>query len=414
MNPASYATTTRQFHAKPKYGNGTIIALGLTIILLFAYSQGAFSQYGFKPGAITGPGSGATCTASTGNTYTIQSAGYQCGTGLTLALQVSDPLAGSGLNAPVNTLYQGTTQIDTCTGSSTGGCNSALTNYQTGMQVWDKIALSNYPTIYVPIVVPPIPVSATLATSVNIPLYDYQIGAMSMTVIGSGGTSIASGQVYWWAADTLTQVTLSTTLTETSNNKGWISTYDFIDGVMNNLVLEISDGGGASSNSQYLTVSGPEYTYKAGVTNYWQYVLPDGRANQVNVQTGTSPGAAWSSAQYFPTGGFGQGSYAVPTSGPLITGGSSNGPAAGSTGLSGASTCQLISTTNYGCSLSFQTTVGKGNLAAGQQIILTYKLWENYDQNYFAKSGGTANPVSGQPTAANIGSSSTFTIKFNG
>ncbi len=169
--------------------------------------------------------------------------------------------------------------------------------------------------------------------------------------------------------------TITTTLSETAANSGWKASYDPTNLLNNYLVVQIDDGSGASSGTQYASITGLPRLIKSGTTTYYQVICPDGL-----IGSGVS-GSAFKVVANSMSGGTADG---------VCTGSLSTITIGGST---------------VGGSASFQWTVGVGSLTAGNLETFTIKVMDYYDPSYFTANGN------GGPNAAQLGSS--FVLKFN-
>ena len=154
-------------------------------------------------------------------------------------------------------------------------------------------------------------------------------------------------------------------------------------------LAQFSDGGGASSNTQYVTLGGVQYQSKQGTTNYWQMVLPDGV---------TQPGCALSTSSCTPR----DTTNTVPVAW-IVNPSQQISLGAGTT--TGSLTQYNQGTTTTGGSTTFSITVNKNSLTGANTLTLTLKLQQMYDPVYFGQFGN------GGPNVAQLGSSFTTIIR---
>ena len=329
-----------------------------------------------------------------GGTY-IPPTGYSCYQ-YQLAYQLLDPFANGGIAATV-LVYNanGVNTGDSVTTSSAGSGTSA-NKYSAGTPLLLKITAANYiggttGGYWQPIIVPPYPTTSNIPATILVPLYDTKVNAYTITMtVTPSGSSFSSGQTYSFVATQQSQVTFQYTISANNNNQGWVNSNDPVNKVNQLLVAEFSDGGGASSNTQYVSIGGTHYQSKQGTTNYWQMVLPDG-VNQPGCSlVGASCTARDSATSTTPV------AWTINPSQQISIG-------AGT--VTGSLTQYNAGTQTTGGSVTFSITVNKNSLTGANTLTLTLKLQQMYDPVFFGQYGN------GGTNVAQLGTSFTTVIR---
>jgi hypothetical protein len=336
-------------------------ALGILIIFLFV----AFTPSGQKLSGLGG-------TGSTGPTTGISA-------DLPIAWQCYDALTGSNCGAVTISVFLGTASApaETLVASASGSATSGHA-YQTGTALTVEVSGNGKVTEFLPFTVPP--VSSTSQTTNPVTLYAITLGSWTQSLTGTNGaTTFVSGSQYALSTFTGSSTTITDSITESTNNAGYKNSYDIVNLINQYFVVRVDDGGGASSGSQYLALSGLANNVKVGNTNYYFEVCPDGLIS-------------------------GFGTTQVSSGNYISVGGNSFGSSSGCTG-SGLS-LQTVGTTTSGGAVAFSFTVKQGSLTTGNVETLSFKMFYYTDPAYFAANGGNMGPNAVQ-------TGSTFTIKFN-
>lgn len=317
--------------------------------------------------------------------------GWLCTT-LPLKLSLNDPLPSSG-----NAIASATIRIidplslGTRESPATGSDGTVTTSnvFTTGESFVCYSAPTNFVTMYQPCFVPPIASTAAQVTSINVPLYDIRLGVYSTSASVTGGTTWTSTfSSYSFANTALDQIVASFTETETTNNAGYISTYNIVDKVNLLMCVEFNDGAAATA-----TFDGYQYYVKVGTTSYYIYCFADGFSTISNNWALKTSGITSTFAKDLT------GRYVseAPDQSQVFT---HNGITA-----SGSSSMQLAGNTAIGGSVTFQLTMNKGSMTAGGTVTLQHKLYRYYDPVYFLAFGN------GGPAAAQVGSTLTITLR---
>jgi hypothetical protein len=299
-----------------------------------------------------------------------------------MELQCYIALVGTNCGAATLQIYQGSSSLSLETDTASAGGLFTTGTYPSGTALTLKISGATCSTTcvteYLPFTVPQMdPGSAISSTYNNVNVYDVVLGAWTITNAGSGGTTFTSGGTYYISQFSGNTVTVTTTLSETTTNAGYKSSYDVTNLLNLYFILQISDGAGASSSTQYATFTGAAHTSKSGNTNYYFWACPDGLSGQGYAATGGAFGLAQQ--------GQSAGSADASCAGAL-----SQHPApVGTNAYAGGSTAT-------------QWTLGLGSLTTGNKETFSIATYEYADWAYFAANGNLG------PNAAQVGS--TFTI----
>ncbi|MDE1854413.1 MAG: hypothetical protein KGI38_11800 [Thaumarchaeota archaeon] len=353
-----------------------IAGIGLVAYLIFV--PGAIGTItGFFSGLnISGAGGGAVAGAQPGK----------------IAIQVNDPLAGSGNNAPTLAIYPqssvvvggvtyGPSQIIESPTVTSAGVATTAAFYPPGAQLIGKLTLSNYETEYWKFTYPGASASQVQGGQwPTVILYQPKLATITISLTdGSGNTYASAGNdINFTNSGACTSgnnclgvssTTLTVTITNTVANTGYISTFDPQNNV--NWCLAGSFKEGTSGSPNKATYSGMPVGFTVGSQRFY--------ATNLN-------------------GGFGS----VPAGAnftPQNSGCNTNNIS------SGGLTEQTVGTTTNGGSLSFKFTAGVGSLTHGNTIVDSIQVWEYADLTYAAANSGVFSP-----SAVQLGSTFTFTL----
>ena len=269
-----------------------------------------------------------------------------------------DGLAGTALNAPTIAVRTGVspyTQQSSAAASSSGVLTTGA-SYTTGTAL--KIVTSGASTSQnqIDFTVPPMTCGDN-ATNNVVALYAITLGAWTTTMTGTGGTTLSTGKQYLITAFAGNSVDITFTLSETTSNAGYKTSFDYVNGVWNYFVFEMSTAGTA------LGIDGFPKTALKGSTSYYFAICPDGI-------TGQGFGSQGGTGAYTAQTGTGQ-SKGVTTNNCV-----------------GSLSSQTVGTTNYGGTAAVKFTVKQGSQAKGDAAqTLTFKNWRYADvDNYITKN----------------------------
>lgn len=341
--------------------------LGLIFILFFT-SVGTNLQSGINDNI---PG---------GQQQTTQTSGL-VSVSKTIQLTGFDSNAGSNCGAVTINLYDPASRnlLESLTASSAGVATSGNT-YDTGDNIVVRISGNSKVTQYFPMTVPAMDYGSSIASSTNnVAIYCVTLGAWTMTNTGTGGTTFTSGTTYLIDAFTGGSVTITTTLSETTANAGYVSTKDIINpyvvgGVQQELyqyfVIRMTTTGTS------LTINGWPRSVLFGSTTTKTVICPDGLS-----------GMGYDSA------------YTVV----------SNAQSQGirDTQCTGALSLKTIGNTNYGGAVTFVWSVADGALGSGSTQLLTLGMFYYYDPAYLKENND------GGPNDTQSGSDFTITFLSN-
>jgi len=199
---------------------------------------------------------------------------------------LTDPLGGAAIPS-ANIYIYGSDRVlkETLVTDSTGIKTSALP-YRSGEVIYVKVAKEGYVTRWFTIVVPKMTrVDAQSLTSNFIALQTYNLGTYTIKATDQFGNSYNSGGTLNFTTLGANTVSVTFSIYNTEDNSGYISSYDFLNGINLNAVLLTSTGGSA------VTVSGAGNSVVRGTTTYWITVLSDdGLTRQLVGQTYVKPG----------------------------------------------------------------------------------------------------------------------------
>ena len=243
-------------------------------------------------------------------------------------------------------------------------------------------------TLYQPFVVPPNPSGNTGLTTIQVPLFNFLLGGWTGTafwqVTGSGGTTFSDNVQYFWAQfPSTTSTTISVSITEPTNNRGYKTSYDILNALTQYLVIEASDAASATE-----TIPKSQFFNKVGTTSYWQWIMTDG----LTPSYGDGPSV---------------GNMPVDSTGRLVPWLVKNQDLTinGAT-VTGSATLQIVGNTSVGGTNTLTFVLDKGSLGSGSSATITLKLYKYYSPYYFAVHGN------GGPNAAQVGDS--FRLKIMG
>jgi hypothetical protein len=240
-----------------------------------------------------------------------------------LKIFVQDALGGGPIaSATVNVYNMNHVRIDNATTGSDGTATTG-NSYTSGTQLILNVSKSSDMNEFVTITVPQMtPADAQAQTTNPVTVGEYVIGTGALTVVNTAnGTSLHTG--YWmnFTTDSVTQYTVTVTLTNTVDNTGWLTSYDPLDGVNQGLITKIY------SSSTGLAVTGDISTVvNRGGVNYFFHPIQDSQFDKQKVGT------------TYPT---------------------------------------------YQGTSTFTITINKGSLAAGSSETLTIDIREYFDPAYF-------------------------------
>jgi hypothetical protein len=196
--------------------------------------------------------------------------------------------------------------------------------YSSDTILYVKVSKTGYVTRWVQVVVPKMtPSDAQSLTTNYIPLQTINLGTYTIKVTDQFGNSYTSGGSLNFTALGATTVSVTITIYNTEDNSGYISSYDYLNGIDLNAVLLSSTSGSS------VTVTGAGSSVMRGTTTYWISVLnDDGLTRQLVGNQYVKPGVT-----------------------------------------------------------SVTITFGKGSLAAGSTQAFTFNLQDYFDQSYFTTNG---------------------------
>lgn len=203
-----------------------------------------------------------------------------------LKFSLTDPLAGAAIGS-ANIYIYGPDKVlrETLTTASDGTVVSALP-YASDTTIYVKVVKSGYVTRWFTITVPKMtPADAESLTSNYIALQTVNLGTYTIKAVDQFGNTYASGGSLNFTALGASTVSVTFTIYNTEDNSGYVSSYDFINGINLNAVFQTSTGGSS------VVVNGAGNSVQRGTTTYWLTVLSDdGLTRQIIGQTYVKPG----------------------------------------------------------------------------------------------------------------------------
>ena len=333
----------------------TWIAIGAVVIILLAVT-----------GYISLPNASVSNVQTTGAKGVVVTKPLQLG--------CVDPVAAANCGAVTVTLNAGSSNnvLETLTATSSGVATST-NSYTSGTQLNVRVSGNSKANQYLPFTVP---TAYTTDTNIVATIYAVTLGAWTQVFTGTGGTTFTSSttQNHGLNGFSGNTVTITVSISETTNNAGIKSSYD-----VNNLLnlywlIQIDDGGGAATSTLYATVNGLPNLSKVGNTNYYFVVCPDGLSGS-----------------------------GIGTPYKVVTGSQSAGSF--SSICSGSLTLQTIGNQVFGGSAGFSFSIAVGSLTTSVETF-QFKMYYYSDPAYFVTNGNLG------PSATQSGS--TFTIRFTG
>lgn len=265
---------------------------------------------------------------------------------------------------------QGAVQLESLTTGSDGTVTSGG-SFKTGETLWVEVTSSGDVNIRaMKVIVPGMTPSDAQSLTVNsINIYGVQLGDWSWDFIATGGSELSDGGAYLIAQFAGSTATLSVTISETSDNEGYVSHYDPIYKINRYMVLQVIQRGTS------LDISGLPNQITKGTTVYYHATLPDGlQGGFVGTGFDVSP-----NSQSFGTK---------------------------DTVCSGSLSQRVVGTTVYGGTASCSFTIKAGSLTTGQTEDVDFLLFAYADVDYYTKTNSLG------PDAAQQGS--TFDTTWRG
>lgn len=264
---------------------------------------------------------------------------------------------------------QGAVQLESLTTGSDGTIASGG-SYKTSDTLWVEITSSGDVNSFIKVVVPGMSSSDSQSLTVNsINIYGIQLGDYSLDLIATGGSELTDGGAYLISQFAGSSASITITISETSNNEGYVSHYDPIYKINRYMVMQIIQRGTS------LDISGLPNQLVKGSTVYYHATLPDGlQGSPVGTGYDVAP-----NAQSFGTK-------------DTIT--------------SGSVSQRVVGTTVYGGSASFSFTIKAGSLTAGSTEDVDFLIWAYADAEYYSRTNSLG------PDAAQQGS--TFDTTWRG
>ena len=286
---------------------------------------------------------------------------------------LQDALGGSAMASATIQMYretsQGAVQLESLTTASDGTIVSGG-SFKTGETIWVEITSSGDVNGFIRVIVPGMTSADAQSLTVNsINIYGIQLGDWSLDITATGGSELTDGGAYLISQFSGSSATVTVTVSETSNNEGYVSHYDPIYKINRYMVMQIIQRGTS------LDISGLPNKLVKGSTVYYHVTLPDGL-------TGSPVGTGYDvqpNSQSFGT----KDSIA-----------------------SGSVSQRVVGSTVYGGVATFSFTIKAGSLTAGSTEDVDFLLYAYADQDYYSRTNSLG------PDAAQQGS--TFDLTFRG
>lgn len=291
------------------------------------------------------------------NTASVNTNLNLCSVTKPLSLTAYNGLAGTALNAPTIAIFTGSspyTQQSSAAASSAGVLTTGA-SYTTGTTLKIRTIDASLARNQIDFTVPPMTCGDN-ATNNVVAIYGIVLGAWTTTMTGTGGTTLSTGKQYLITAFTGNTVDITFTLSETTANAGYKSSFDYVNGVWNYFVFEMSTAGTALGLDGFLK------TALKGSTSYYFAICGDGISGQGYGSSG------------------GTGAYTAQSGTGQSKGVTSN--------CVGSLSSQTIGTSVYGGTAAIKFTVKQGSQAKGDAAqTLTFKYWSYADvDNYINKN----------------------------
>ena len=286
---------------------------------------------------------------------------------------LQDALGGSAMGSATIQMYretsQGAVQLESLTTASDGTIASGG-SFKTGETLWVEVTSSGDVNEFIKVVVPGMsPADAESLTVNSINIYGIQLGDWSLDLTATGGSELSDGGAYLISQFAGSSATITVTISETSNNEGYVSQYDPIYKINRYMVMQIIQRGTS------LDISGLPNQLVKGSTVYYHVTLPDGlTGSPVGTGYDVSP-----NSQSFGT----KDSIA-----------------------SGSVSQRVVGSTVYGGTAAFSFTIKAGSLTAGSVEDVDFLLYAYADPDYYSRTNSLG------PDAAQQGS--TFDTTWRG
>ena len=354
-------------------GTGWMVVIVVAVVFVGSAIAGVNPFWTLSTTSTTAP------TTNQGTGGCSPPAGYTC-TSLPLGLSLTNPLAGGAITSQNIKIYNGLADVETPQTGSGGTVTSAVT-YQSGTALTAYMTGNSLVTLYQPFVAPPNPSGNTGLTTIQVPLFNFLLGGWTGTafwqVTGSGGTTFSDNVQYFWAQfPSTTSTTISVSITEPTNNRGYKTSYDILNALTQYLVIEASDAASATE-----TIPKSQFFNKVGTTSYWQWIMTDGLTPSYGDGPSVGNMPVDSTGRLLP--------WLVKNQDLTINGAT----------VTGSATLQIVGNTSVGGTNTLTFVLDKGSLASGSSATITLKLYKYYSPYYFAVHGN------GGPNAAQVGSS---------
>ncbi|MDE2040542.1 MAG: hypothetical protein KGJ45_11090 [Elusimicrobia bacterium] len=354
-----------------------ISAVGVVIVLLLIIVAGAAIYYAIPPGTAVGPVTIKTTTTGTGPATNPNNVPGK------IQFIINNPFSGATATPTTFKIYPasgsvvggqtfgGKTPSETVSISSGSGTTADMYAPGTVLNVYE--VLSGSETMYWQEVAPGVtPAMQAQGTAAQMNLGDPATPTVKITVVDDHGNSYVSGTSIANFTSSghctsnnfclgETSITFTVTITTTSANSGYFSTFDPINNQNWCAAVQMKENG---TDPNIIGVSGFPNSYGAftvGSTRYWQETIPDGAS------TSTSN---------------------------LITGGAFESAAEPNTcsqytNASGGISTQTQGGQIVGGSVTYKFTATQGSLAHGNVLVLTPSVYQSYDPVYAAQNSGS-------------------------
>ena len=317
--------------------------LGLAVIVIIVLAATSSSSNVVKDNLAVVTGTGTQTAINTNENL--------CSVTKPMQITAFNAYSGAALNAPQVEIRSGSAPhgLSQNVSASSSGVVTTASAYTSGTPLKVMTYAASTVRQWLDVTVPPMTCGDNSTNNV-MSIYAIVLGAWTATVTGTGGTTFTDGTIYNISEFTADTVDISFTLSETTANAGYRTSFDPIRNAYYGFVIEVSTTGNS------LSITGFQKSAVKGSTTYYFKACPDG-------VSGTGFGK---------TGGQGQFQVKVGTD--------SQGYAQGCTGSLSA---QTIGTDVIGGTASFTFTVAQGALASGSSQNLDTQWRRNADINKF-------------------------------
>jgi hypothetical protein len=180
-----------------------------------------------------------------------------------------DPLQGLGIASASLKVYGPDKMLKESLTTDSKGVATTTNPYKSGEELYVLITADGYVNYWKKIVVPMMLPSDVQGTTNFVSLQDIALGSYVIKVTDQFGNSYTSGGNLNFTTLGVNTLTITVSIYEQTDNKGYWSSYDLLNGINQYAVLQTVTTGSKA------TINGAGEKVVIGTTNYWISVLND-------------------------------------------------------------------------------------------------------------------------------------------